>query len=373
MRDEVEEGPRLDYKATQELDRPKDRREVAKDASSFANEVGGVVLYGIGEKKNAAGRPIPTSPYGIDPIANFESRVENIIVDSIRPTLAEWRIRTIPASSAQKVVHLLWIPESWVGVHMVESYGDNRYYRRGNCRAVEMTERDVAERYERLQVSRNHVDLFLASEELNYVTHELPSVYRSRYVIVPSRPLSVDFGTARMQAWAQSHPFPPWGLEASQYGARTRLNADKQSGDWDPYLEIYRNGAQCLWRPTRIANSPNRKVLAYKRELELLIEFLSYASALYEELAYAGPIKVSVEISHPTKGMGSVFFPVGDFDSDWTTLSSHDSILRASVESSAATLLATPGAIAKGVADQWFQSYGYWTSNCFDDDLNLKR
>ena len=45
--EQVSEGKRLDYKATISLKKQDDRCEAAKDISSFANEIGGTILYGI--------------------------------------------------------------------------------------------------------------------------------------------------------------------------------------------------------------------------------------------------------------------------------------------------------------------------------------
>src|SRR5215203_5746676 len=172
--EKTEEGPRLDYKELQRLDSPNDKREIARDASSFLNTYGGIILYGIPEAKNAGGRPIPVTPYGMERVEGFGSRVENILIDSIKPAIPEVRVKEIPApGDGGKVVYLLWVPESYVGVHMVESYGERRYWKRGQFRAVMMDERDVEERYRRLSVSRAWLDAFLESEMVNYFGRRL--------------------------------------------------------------------------------------------------------------------------------------------------------------------------------------------------------
>ena len=53
-----------------------------------------------------------------------------------------------------KVVYAVWTPESWLGPHMVEGYSDQRYYRRGQLRAVPMAEHEVRQRHERTAQSR---------------------------------------------------------------------------------------------------------------------------------------------------------------------------------------------------------------------------
>jgi len=373
--DQVEEGPRLDYKEIQTLDQPNDRREVAKDVSSFANELGGTILYGVPEDRTADGRPIPKKPYGINQIKGFESRVENILVDAIGPALPQWRIRmvTVPSPS-KKVVYVVWTPESWVGVHMVEAYGDRRYYRRGQYRAVEMTEEEVRGRYERLRAGRGWLESFLESPELNYVGSRLPDNFTSHYVVCPVYPLNVEFASDRMYEWLHSHPYPPFGFSASPYGARTRLEIDHARQEWEPYVELYRNGAVSLWRTAAISEQPDSptKALAYIAELRHLLEMLQFGGQFYSFLGYSGPIRTVVTIFHRLQLMSEVRLPTErHYESRWPSLMTHDNALRMTADDSAMTLIGEPRRVLKRLADEMFKSYGLWEAHCFDENLNL--
>jgi hypothetical protein len=370
--DLVEEGPRLDYKETADLDAPSGRRDVARDVSSFANEAGGTILYGIGEDRTRHGRPIPRKPYGIAPIAGFESRIENILVDSIRPTLAEWRLRSISLGQRpRKVVYLVWTPESWAGVHMVEAYGDHRYYRRGQFRAVEMTEREVRDRYDRLLSARGWLDAFLDSAELNYIEALLPPTYRSHYVICPVTPLvhRVDFSSRQTRDWLQANPCPPSRFRASPYGARTYLEVDYARQDWQPYTELHNNCAISQWRRARVVEPET--AIAYIRELENIYEFLDYAKKFYAFVGYTGPLRTVIGMSHPDPGaMARVRFPYPQAP-PWPKLLTHDNRLRLSIEESAMTLSQQPKRLLKAIADEMFRAFGYWEADCFDESLNL--
>ena len=376
--DLVGEGPRLDYKEIQGLDTASDRHEVAKDVSSFANEVGGTIVYGIPEDRTADGPPIPCKRYGIAPIRSFESRVENILVDSVQPTLPECRVRPVYISDKPKgVVYVVWTPESWAGVHMVEAHNDRRYYRRGQYRAVEMTEREVRDRYERLFLGRRWVDEFLRSAELNYVATLLPEAYRSHYVVCPviASESRVDISSRRVRDWLQSHPYTysqsPYA--ASPYGARTSLNIDHDRCKWDPYMEIYRNGAISHWLPTTVTATERGMVLADLAELQDVEHFLKYAGLLYSFVGYTGPIRVLVEISHmkPT-AMANLNLPA-PIGHPWTKLLTHDNVLRMDILDSAMVLVNEPNRILKALADEMFRAYGYWEATCFDENLNLIR
>ncbi|MFQ5933359.1 MAG: helix-turn-helix domain-containing protein, partial [Dehalococcoidia bacterium] len=70
------EGTLLDYKQEIKINRVSDRRELAKDVASFANEIGGTIIYGVPEKRaSVGGPPTPTRPYGIDAIPGLEQNL----------------------------------------------------------------------------------------------------------------------------------------------------------------------------------------------------------------------------------------------------------------------------------------------------------
>ena len=67
------EGIHLDYKETIDVNSKKHRLEAAKDISSFANELGGTLLYGIPQRRDKPdGAPIPTKPYGMESIPGLQ-------------------------------------------------------------------------------------------------------------------------------------------------------------------------------------------------------------------------------------------------------------------------------------------------------------
>lgn len=374
--DEVAEGPRLDYKQTIPLDTASDRKEAAKDISSFANEVGGCLLYGVPENRVSKERAIPQRPYGIDPITDLESRLENVYVDAIRPTLSEWRIKKIPLSEyAGKVVYLAWTPESWAGPHMVEAHGDGRYYRRGQLRAVEMAEHEVRARYERIATARDRLAEFLSSPEFSYVGHLLPG-FRSRYVACPV-PLAadrLDTRSERFRSWLRQHPIPGSAWEPSPYGVRTKLSVRDDLAHWGDYAEIYRNGTVAVWAQTPVDRLGDGSYsFGYLSELENLLGFLELTRDLYAENGYFGRLRLLYEVDHQPTPVPALRFPRSQWHSEWRALLTHDGALRIAIDESAATLFNNPNKVLKRFADEMYRAFGYWEATCFDDNLNLTR
>ena len=364
--DQVEEGKSLDYKELRGLDKD-DYPEIAKDVTSFANEIGGTILYGIPEKRTADGRPIPDKPYGVDRIPSFESRFENVIVDAIKPTLPDYRIKEIPvAAGAGKVVYLVWVSQSWVGVHMVQAYRDQRYYRRGEYRAVPMTEEEVRQRYDRILAARGWVESFLSSPEISYIEQILPRTFASHYVICPLLPQSIDFTHSEARHWLRAHPSPSGHFLPSPHGVRAPFVV--QGDRWQPLTEIHSNGVMVQWSMANVDTTSVKAktvhemefVLAHGVEFQQASRFLDYGAKLYEFIGYTGPIRVSLKIAHLARLHHTLYLPVGNFPSQWPSLFSPDNELMVAVDSSAATLVADPNGVLKELADGLYQSFGIW-------------
>jgi predicted HTH transcriptional regulator len=166
----------LDYKKTVTTDSRSDKCEIAKDASSFANERGGILLYGIPQVEEGD-EPVPVGyeEIGMDRIPGLCQKVEDILVGTLTPKLPELRVREIPLIGLSvKVVYLVWHPQSWEAPHMISAYKEHRYYRRGNFRAVLMEEAEVERLYLRRQARRMLATEFLQEADFG---GSLPAQY----------------------------------------------------------------------------------------------------------------------------------------------------------------------------------------------------
>ena len=383
--DQVSEGPRLDYKQAISLKSERERLEAAKDISSFANEIGGTIIYGIPEDKKSDEIAIPLRPYGIAPIPDLESRLENIYIDSISPHLPEWRVRKIELTEdPQKVVYVVWVPESWVGVHMVEAYGDQKYYRRGQLRAVAMSEHEVRQRYERLRIGQSALKDFLNSSELNYPGEYLRGYLQddisiSHYVACPAMllPERVNFATSDMRVWLDEHRYELWAWFGKgsftkwapfAYGVRAKASYDDPSR-----VALHRNGAISHWSTTAVRkDDQGRYRLLYLEELRAIEGFLQFASSFYQRIKYLGPLHFRVIVENrPHENLfltrpGKIYW-----DGESSFISGDENLFIALSEASS-KLIATPNQILKKIADEMFRAFGLWEANCFDGQLNLK-
>jgi len=221
------EGAHLDYKEQLKIASQMDRRELAKDITSFANELGGTLVYGVPEEKDShQAAPTPKRPYGISAVPGIIESIENIFVSTITPLLPEYRIQPVELLEYPgKMCYVVWTPESWSGPHMVYGYNDARFYRRGQYRSIPMTERDVEDRYRRRMTMRSAAEGFLVSAEASHLLRSYGRIQAKTILMVVPQLL--------IQPGAQLDTFDAWGKDVRVPRARRQgrhRNTSKRRG-----------------------------------------------------------------------------------------------------------------------------------------------
>jgi len=379
---QVPEGKRLDYKEQPSLSSDKGRREAAKDISSFANEVGGVLLYGISESRTDDRGPVPQRPYGMEPVLGLAEQLENIYVDTIRPNLGDYRIVCVPLSeNPDKVVYMVWTPESWLGPHMIEAYNDRRYYRRGQFRAVKMAEHEVRDRYERMQRTRERLDEFLSSADVNF-----PAPYffdsptcGSHYIVAPLMLYDrIDFTQADTRRWLQANPYPKVSGQWTPFpnGVRTPLE-DRESAltkrrvYWD-FVQLFRTGAMSHWSETK-GRDEGTEIFSISSVVELrkVEDFLVYAGKVLHIAGYTGPVHIegTTRSSKP-----KIRLAAGSWPDEWPFLLAPDGAVRISCDQPSSDLINDPKIVLRRVANEMCRAFGWWDATAFfDKEGNLGR
>jgi hypothetical protein len=144
-----EESFLLDYKAEINYTLDKDKKELCKDVSSFANSKGGILIYGIEQEVDDNSPPKPkidNPPIGIES-PNVET-IENIISNGIYPRVS-FEIKSVEIDNNAKFILIIGVAASYNAPHMVITKGDFRYYKRGNYKSDMMNEAEVRELYRR--------------------------------------------------------------------------------------------------------------------------------------------------------------------------------------------------------------------------------
>ena len=174
----IKESLNLDYK--RQLTK---NSEIAKDISSFANNNGGKIIYGVDEKDG-----LPNSINWIDS-KGVKERIECVILDHIQPEIKGFNIYSIenPENHSQ-AIFVVDIPESSDAPHMA----NHRYYIRRNFKSEYMEDYEVKDTIFKkglkesldFEINKNIELCSLSSKLLEEIDHYQPK-QRKPIILIP--------------------------------------------------------------------------------------------------------------------------------------------------------------------------------------------
>jgi hypothetical protein len=166
------ESVHLEFKLESYGSADKDKKELLKDVTAFANTLGGYLIIGINEQDGAASSIVPLSEIDVD---QELQRLENITRSSIEPLIIGLRMKRIDVDGGSVIV--IHVPCSFNPPHRVIFKNSNRYYARnsagvhelsleelrllfGEARSIEESAKTfVSERFLRIQAKEGAIPL----------------------------------------------------------------------------------------------------------------------------------------------------------------------------------------------------------------------
>ncbi len=124
----ISEGKTIEYKSSLPGNTDKDKKEFLADVSSFANTLGGDLIFGITEENGVA-----VKIEGIQ-ISNPDAEItkyDNIIRDGIEPRI-QYAIHKTQLSNGNYVL-ILRIKKSWIAPHRVIFQKHDKFYARNSA------------------------------------------------------------------------------------------------------------------------------------------------------------------------------------------------------------------------------------------------
>jgi predicted HTH transcriptional regulator len=132
--DGVTETITLDYKESTALGKTdKQKGDISKDVSAFANSAGGTIVYGIVEDNH-----LPKKlDFGSDPKDITREWLEQVINSTIQRKVPDVRVKQVPLTAPYpgRVAYVVHVPQSPLAAHQAS---DKRYYKRYNFQSVAM-------------------------------------------------------------------------------------------------------------------------------------------------------------------------------------------------------------------------------------------
>ncbi|MCC7541190.1 MAG: ATP-binding protein [Deltaproteobacteria bacterium] len=143
--DGVRESRLIEYKESLPAGTDDAKKEFLADISSFANASGGHLVYGVTERRDAAGKPtgIPEKVEGLTGVnADAEiRRLEDLVRAGLEPRIIGIRLRAVDGFAAGPCI-VVRVPRSWAAPHMVKLKGSSRFFARNSAGKYQL---DVAE------------------------------------------------------------------------------------------------------------------------------------------------------------------------------------------------------------------------------------
>ncbi len=134
---QVPENIALEYKGAAAIGaQDREKREIAKDVSAFANSAGGVLVYGMAEDGHN-----PTQIEPVNPNPFSKEWLENVIISNVQPRIDGLHINPVQlaGTNAGQFAYVVTVPQS-LTAHQA---ADHRYYKRFNFQAVPMEHYEV--------------------------------------------------------------------------------------------------------------------------------------------------------------------------------------------------------------------------------------
>lgn len=158
---EIPEDKFIEYKEQLHLEKKEERKEFLYDITSFANALGGEIIYGIEEERDKDGKPtgIPKKIKGIE-IENLD-KLKLLLVDLLRERvdgkLAGISHKFIKLNEGNKYALVFRIPMSLKAPHMAA----NKFYTRAENRKALMDVREIRMAFDRTTGLKERAEKFI--------------------------------------------------------------------------------------------------------------------------------------------------------------------------------------------------------------------
>jgi hypothetical protein len=304
--DQIEEGPRLEYKASLPLETASQRGEAAKDVSALANSSGGKLIIGLREDE----RPGANVPVEITPLTDPTYR------DRLIDTLAG---RCLPAVAADPVpipnegggyCLVVEVEESLSPV-MVSGRGQSRYYHRADSKSLPMGEREVRERYARMQARADVVDRMIDEAKITRMVGAGIVVDTAPWFTLLLVPLfgPVDIFNPAEFTVPPLHTLPPKArtempgrlLNARPTYQGLELEALDGAGGYQFLLRLHRSGVFEYHHAVKDVGGFPGHAIAPQLESRAMLDALDIAGGLYGLTSYHSFLQVRTEYQGLTR------------------------------------------------------------------------
>jgi hypothetical protein len=304
----VPESQTLEYKQLLPRGTDGDRKEFLGDVSSFANAIGGDLVYGVTEvREDGKATGIPETVDGLaDVNPDAEGlRLESMLRDGIAPRLSNVRLRWVPGFSEGPVL-IIRVARSWSGPHMVTYQQHSRFYARAGSSKYALDVFQLRQAFLNSGSLSERAREFRAERLGRLLAGEMPVTLSSTSLVcvhvIPHAAfagvIEVDFALAASQG-ELLQPFYSQG-RGSTYNLDGFLTfSPKSDGTNSAYLQVHRNGvletvnSTIMTLPLHPGEVQHLPALPFAT---VLIEFVERARSVMRAIGIEPPMSVFVSL-----------------------------------------------------------------------------
>jgi Putative DNA-binding domain len=306
----VGEGRQLEYKEQLPIGTDDEKREFLADVTSFANTLGGDLIYGVRETRDAAKKPtgVPEKIVGL-PGVNIDQlklTLDSLLRDAVDPRMTGVALHTIPRG-AEPPCLLVRAPKTTLGLHMVTFKGLGRFYGRATSGRYVLDTAQIRDAFVAADTAVDRVRRFRRERVAAILSGDTPiPVGTGPKVIFHLLPLAAPADT-----WAR-FPDDKEGDFALRHlrtleGAMSLnwrynldgfvLNAVRSDPEGQSYTQLFRTGGIEAVSQNVVVMHPEKKTFHGGMLEVALVRTLATSQSAWETLGVTGPIMAALTLT----------------------------------------------------------------------------
>jgi|GEM_PF-699044 len=267
IENEIPEGKSIEYKMQLPGSTDEDKKEFLADLSSFANTIGGDIIYGIKEED---GKPASLEGLNSFDLDKTKLWAEDLIRIGLKPRLYSIQFTEIKTSSGG--VLLIRIPRSWNCPHVLDFKNRWRFYGRNSAGKFPLEIDDVRSMFIEKESFQQKLESFRYDRINNILKGKTPIdlVKNNPVLLINCVPIDVFRGSALYDLKKLNDQKEIMDPICDWHGAGQRFSfdglvryANTHNGKRDEYQLFFRNGCYEYVTPKFMVDYNNKKCIAY--------------------------------------------------------------------------------------------------------------